>query len=50
MPGRDVKVAFLGDVDSLKRAIDSAERSVKGLDDTVGRSSKSMGNAFKGRR
>ena len=48
MPGRDVKVAFLGDVDSLKRAIDSAERSVKGLDDTVGRSSKSMGNAFKG--
>lgn len=48
MPGRDVKVAFLGDVDSLKRAIDSAERSMNGLEKSVDRQSKSMSNAFKG--
>lgn len=48
MPGRDVKVAFLGDVDSLKRAIDSAERSMSGLHDHINRKSDGISRAFKG--
>ena len=46
MPGRDVKVAFLGDVASLKRAIDSADRSMGDFERSVDTNSSKMSGSM----